>query len=408
MTPILDQFKMKKRTNIGIVFDDFDGKWTGGTYYILNLIRALLTLPDKEKPCLILFLKKMSDFYLIEELGYPYIKKASEIPHLNTLPSYSLVEKAINKLSELIQGRRLIDKRPTAKEIRFLFPLMEIDHPIPGEHFLYDYILEKVPKVYWIPDFQDRYYPHFFPSKTLEARKKNQESIAKSHHSLVLSSKDAEKDFRLFYPTARCKTIVLNFAVVHSDFVEVDSTPFKKNLLIHGSFFFSPNQFWQHKNHLVVLKAVKILKNEGIEPIVIFSGKPIDERNPDYFSSLVTYVEENDLGENIKFAGFLERNLQLKLMQEAIAVIQPSLFEGWSTVIEDAKSMNQWVIASALAVHKDQLTANAIFFDPNTPEDLSKKMKALWGHCPPKEQLNYADAITKFATDFLAIETFTS
>ena len=58
-------------------------------------------------------------------------------------------------------------------------------------------------------------------------------------------------------------------------------------------------------------------------------------------------------------------------MQNAQAVIQPSLFEGWSTVIEDARALNKFVIASDLDVNKEQLQTNVRFFERNSAQALA-------------------------------------
>jgi len=47
-----------------------------------------------------------------------------------------------------------------------------------------------------------------------------------------------------------------------------------------------------------------------------------------------------------------KRNFSL---QNAKAIIQPSYFEGWSTVIEDAKALNKYLIVSILKLIKNKL-----------------------------------------------------
>jgi len=42
-------------------------------------------------------------------------------------------------------------------------------------------------------------------------------------------------------------------------------------------------------------------------------------------------------------------------LQNAKAIIQPSYFEGWSTVIEDAKALNKYLIVSILKLIKNKL-----------------------------------------------------
>ncbi len=45
----------------------------------------------------------------------------------------------------------------------------------------------------------------------------------------------------------------------------------------------------------------------------------------------------------------------MALLRGAAAVLQPSRFEGWSTIIEDAKSLGKPIVASDIAVHREQL-----------------------------------------------------
>jgi glycosyltransferase involved in cell wall biosynthesis len=58
-------------------------------------------------------------------------------------------------------------------------------------------------------------------------------------------------------------------------------------------------------------------------------------------------------------------------MKGAKAIIQPSLFEGWSTVIEDAKSLQVPVIASNIDVHKEQMEDRGVYFEATNELDLA-------------------------------------
>ena len=58
-------------------------------------------------------------------------------------------------------------------------------------------------------------------------------------------------------------------------------------------------------------------------------------------------------------------------MRRCLAVIQPSLFEGWSSVIEDARSMGKPVIASDFPVHIEQNSPNSYFFKRRNSEELA-------------------------------------
>jgi glycosyltransferase involved in cell wall biosynthesis len=86
-------------------------------------------------------------------------------------------------------------------------------------------------------------------------------------------------------------------------------------------------------------------------------------------------------------------------MKNAQAVIQPSLFEGWSTVVEDAKALNQTLIVSNIAVHKEQLRDKGYFFAPNDYHELGIKMIEVIENPigKLKYDFDYTENIKKFA-----------
>ena len=62
----------------------------------------------------------------------------------------------------------------------------------------------------------------------------------------------------------------------------------------------------------------------------------------------------------------------MSLMKNSIAVINPSLFEGWSSTIEQAKSYGKKIILSNIKVHKEQNPKGAEYFHPANANQLSK------------------------------------
>jgi glycosyltransferase involved in cell wall biosynthesis len=108
---------------------------------------------------------------------------------------------------------------------------------------------------------------------------------------------------------------------------------------------------------------------------------------------------EYHLEKEIIFLGFIDRTDQLVLMKNALAVIQPSLFEGWSTVVEDAKALNQTIIASDIAVHQEQLEDKGYYFSPHDYPELALQIVAVLDH--PEHKLkyeaDYTENIKRFA-----------
>jgi glycosyltransferase involved in cell wall biosynthesis len=87
-------------------------------------------------------------------------------------------------------------------------------------------------------------------------------------------------------------------------------------------------------------------------------------------------------------------------MNSAVAIVQPSLFEGWSTVIEDAMAMSRNVIASDLDVNIEQLGDNGFYFERNSADGLASVLN----NFIPK-QINYSYKLKqlKFGMDFINI-----
>ena len=130
-------------------------------------------------------------------------------------------------------------------------------------------------------------------------------------------------------------------------------------------YYMISNQFHKHKNHKVVFEAVAELKKKGVAVCVGITGRFPAELDSLYMQELHDIINKNDLKNSIKFLGLIPRGDQLLLMKYSKAIIQPSLFEGWSTVIEDAKSLQVPVIAANLSVNIEQLSAKGTYFEPH-------------------------------------------
>lgn len=379
---------MAERIKIGLAFSHNEN-WIGGSYYILNLIQALHQLPDSEKPFLVVFVQNEQDKGIIESLQYPFLEIALPLPRL------SLAKRLVNKLFQLTKFSTLFTNQFEADKVSVIFPF--------DLQPAYRHISKKIG---WIPDFQEYFYPNFFPKQVLQMRALHHQKLIASDIPIVFSSQVAASHFATIYPKANNRTFVLNFATtLPSGYQDIPIDPLLKKYDIQRRYFISPNQFWVHKNHAILLEALaQMLKeNHSLDFEVVFTGQEFDFRSPDYTTNLKNYVEQNGLSPYVKFLGFIDRKEQLQLMNHALAVIQPSLFEGWSTVVEDAKAMNQFLLVSDIPVHREQLKQQTYFFNPNQPQDLINQLRNYLNQLPEKEHYPYHMAIEQFARNFLSI-----
>ena len=232
----------------------------------------------------------------------------------------------------------------------------------------------------WIPDFQHVYYPEFFSKGEKEFRDSYFKEIAMNHSKLVLSSKDYDTYCRLYPKYTK------NVGIVHfvSAIEEKDTAGDIKEVLARynikdDNYFLVSNQFYRHKNHKCLIEAVRIAKDEKKTDIkILCTGLTQDSKDPTFFAEIETMISNYGLSDNIIILGLIPRNDQLTLMKHAIALVQPSLFEGWGTSTEDAKTLGKITVLSDIPVHQEQADEYTHFFAKDSCTELSITLCELW------------------------------
>jgi glycosyltransferase involved in cell wall biosynthesis len=250
-----------------------------------------------------------------------------------------------------------------------------------------------VPALAWIPDLQHRSMPHMFsPLRRLRRELGFQMQIG-SGRTLMVSSETAKADLERYYPAARGRVRVVRFAV-ESDIARiVEQAPAVRAQ--HGlpdRFFFLPNQFWAHKNHAAALEALQILAGQGQlseTPPIIMTGPPSDNRNPGHFEQLFAKARAAGVESHFRYLGLLPYGEVLALNAACERMINPSLFEGWSTPIEEAKAFATPLILSDLDIHREQ-APDAQFFDPMSPSAFAQVLLEA-ARTPPGARASPAD-----------------
>lgn len=229
----------------------------------------------------------------------------------------------------------------------------------------------------WIPDFQHNHLPELFDDL---GRKRTCEymAIAQSDRPLVLSSYDCKKDLQTYYIKNPRKVYVVPFVSyiepeIRQLTAQRESDYLKRLNLKNKKYIYIANQFWKHKNHIVVLKAIEIIleRNPDSQLFFVFTGKMHDYRNPGYIEEIKELLSKSDMKNHILNLGFVERTEQIAVMKNAEFIIQPSFFEGWGTVVEDAKVLDKTIILSDISVHREQKNDKCILFNPYDPESLA-------------------------------------
>lgn len=380
----------KSIIKIGLILTG-DYNWAGGLYYVVNIIKTLNTLDDKTKPYVIVFYNNQTPKEILKEITFSNVS-------FENLDKNSLIIKGFYRLIRVISNRNYqFEHIINPHKLNALYPLTQYSHNLKNLN---------CEIVYWIYDFQHKFLPQLFEKNEVNRRDVTFNELSSFAKNIVVSSCDALEHFKLYYPNSKANVQVLRFvSIIDASKISTKEVVFDKFKIVNP-YFVVANQFWKHKNHMVVLKAINKLKDEGIVFKIYFTGKQYDDKNPGYFKELSDYITTNNIDEFIYFTGFIPREEQLALIKHSKAVIQPSKFEGWSTVVEDCKALNKHLIVSNIAVHKEQLADNASFFNPDDFSILSVLIKSNLNNFVTYSNDNncgYNKNIANFAEDILKV-----
>lgn len=340
--------------------------WTGGYNYLINLFRAL----ERYQSGSIIPVLFCGDDALEED-----VRAFTSISNVEIIrsPVMNAGNLRIRMLRAILSG---IDS-----EALRLFQKERID--VVFENALYFGWRFPIPVIAWMPDFQHHRMKHLFSNLAYWKRELGFRAQVASGRFLMLSSEDARHDCESFYPSASGRTAVVRFsAPISADLMEENPAAVLEEYRLPENFVYLPNQFWSHKNHALVIEALALLKEKGIDLVVVTTGNPLDPRSPGYYESLIARINQLGLHDNFRILGMVPRRHVISLMRVCGVLINPSLFEGWSSTVEEAKALGVPMLLSDINVHREQMGDAAIYFDPQDANMLANELVGYARHLP--------------------------
>lgn len=346
-----------KRIVIGFLLIG-DGNWKGGLNYQKTLLKIIST--------------HLSGLVVAKIFATGSQLKIAEEAFGQYLEEPIIIDSRVNKAGTGIKALKALIFG-TDKSIENLFHEHNVDIVFETARFFGKNF--SLPCLSWIPDLQHKHLPHFFSFFSWWKREIG--FMAQTKHSkrrlIILSSMVAQKDCETFYPKCKNRTHVIRFSPqfdINSVHQKVSTVRFKYDL--PKKYFYLPNHFWAHKNHKIVIDAIQIIRDKRLLksfPPVIMSG-PIDIQNANVFDDVIKRIKYANLNSYISYIGIIPFEDVLSLNAGSIAVINPSMFEGWSSSVEEAKILGTKLILSEISLHREQ-APQAKFFDPESASDLA-------------------------------------
>jgi glycosyltransferase involved in cell wall biosynthesis len=243
---------------------------------------------------------------------------------------------------------------------------------------------KRIPSIGWVPDLQHRRLPELFGKPMWLWRDAKYRMLARFADHLLVGSEWGRGELLDLAPRAASKTSVLHFVVEPpSREQQPELEDLRQRYGFGGRYFYLPNQFWMHKNHRLVVDALRILRDRDPELLVLATGVPYDRRRPGYFEELMDHVRGSGVADSFRVLGVVPYADVTALLRESVALINPSRFEGWSTTVEEAKSLGKRALLSEIPVHVEQAPEGGEYFDPDNPERLAELMWEAWTRDDP-------------------------
>jgi glycosyltransferase involved in cell wall biosynthesis len=228
-------------------------------------------------------------------------------------------------------------------------------------------------------DFQHKHLPHFFSADERRLRDAAFARMLDSAKAVVVNAQDVANDVRRFYPDARAKLFSLPFsAAPGEDWFDQDAAATAGRYGVHGPYFIVCNQFWKHKDHGTAFKAFAALAKRQPEVSLVCTGATSDYRYPDHFDELMAYARSEGVADRVHVLGLIPKLDQVALIRGAVALVQPTLFEGGpgGGAVSDALSVGTPAIVSDLAVNREINEPGVSWFATSDPEALAARMEA--------------------------------
>ena len=144
----------------------------------------------------------------------------------------------------------------------------------------------------------------------------------------------------------------------------------RKKFNINNKFYLYPAQFWEHKNHNIILEAVKKLNKKNKSINFIFCGK-----DKGCLNITLKKISEYNIEKNIKVIGYIKDNELHHLYKMSEGLVMPSYFGPTNIPPVEAWFFNIPVVYSS--VNASHGLDAAVYFNPNSSSQLIKCLSKL-------------------------------
>ncbi len=234
-----------------------------------------------------------------------------------------------------------------------------------------------VPTVSVVYDLQYLYYPTFFSAEERHGRALTFQNACRNAQHLVCIS-DFVRSTVLEHsnlPPERVSTVHIQLAERLSESVsEQSTTPLQRLDLTPDAYLLYPANFWRHKNHRMLLTAFAMFRarNPDSQLALVCTGAPGAD-----MQAIAGAAQAMGLASSTRFPGFLSDDDFSALLDAALALIFPSLFEGFGMPLLEAMARSVPVLCSNSTALAEVAADAALQFDCRRPVEIVEAIERI-------------------------------
>ena len=231
-----------------------------------------------------------------------------------------------------------------------------------------------IPAVVSVLDIQQDYFPEYFSKKVLKDRRELTKDTFKNADGIITISEFSKSTIIEKYGIHTEKLCVTHLnadGVFDNPIDQKTLTEVKKS--IGTDYIFYPANSWPHKNHMRLLKAYKILKDQYKTKLkLVFSGDGKQKKE-----DIDEFIKDNKLENDILYLGYRRQEEMPYVFANAKILVFPSLFEGFGIPLVEAMKAKVPIACSNTTSLPEVAKDCAVMFNPLDEADIAMKLHEL-------------------------------
>jgi glycosyltransferase involved in cell wall biosynthesis len=218
-------------------------------------------------------------------------------------------------------------------------------------------------------DLEHRNQP-FFPEVsvtgwTWEQRELHYRSVLPRAACVIVGTEEGKRQVERYYAVPQSNIEVVRFPTPSFSPEELTGDP---RALVAGDvqapYLFYPAGCWPHKNHVVLLRALKrLIERDGLDLQLVLTGA--DHGN---LAHVLETAAEIGVAERVRWLGFVSRRTLVTLYRESVALVYPSFFGPDNLPPLEAFALGCPVLTAALPGTAELYGDAAILLNPTDEE----------------------------------------